>query len=71
MFLIKTVFGTAVLLLLVMIGLNNRAPVDFSLPPLVNSVVQQPAALMYMVFFAVGLISGAILSLGTRKKKQS
>jgi uncharacterized integral membrane protein len=71
MFLIKTVFGTAVLLLLVMIGLNNRAPVDFSLPPLVNSVVQQPAALMYMVFFAVGLISGAILSLGSRKKKQS
>jgi hypothetical protein len=54
-----------------MIGLNNRAPVDFSLPPLVNSVVQQPAALMYMVFFAVGLISGAILSLGSRKKKPS
>jgi uncharacterized integral membrane protein len=71
MFLIKTVFGTAVLLLLVMIGLNNRAPVDFSLPPLVSSVVHQPAALMYMLFFAVGLVSGAILSLGTRKKKQS
>jgi uncharacterized integral membrane protein len=71
MFFIKTVVVTAILLLLVLIGMNNRAPVDFNLPPLLKSVVQQPAALMYFAFFAVGLLTGAILSVGARKKKQA
>lgn len=65
--LLKTVFVTAILLLLVLIGLNNNAPVDFKLPPLLASAVQQPAAIMYFAFFAVGLLTGAILSIGIRK----
>jgi uncharacterized membrane protein YciS (DUF1049 family) len=65
--LIKTVFVTAILLLLVLIGLNNSAPIDFSLPPLITSGVKQPAALMYFAFFAVGLVTGTILSIGIRK----
>lgn len=68
--LIKTVFVTAIFLLLVLIGLNNSAPVDFNLPPLFSSVVKQPAALMYFAFFAVGLITGAILSIGIRKSSR-
>lgn len=70
--LIKIVLVTAIFLLLVLIGLNNSAPIDFNLPPLLTSVVQKPAALMYFGFFAVGLITGAILSVGTRRtNKQS
>jgi len=67
--LIKMVFVTAIFLLLVLMGVHNRALVDFNLPPLVGQVIQQPAALMYFAFFAVGLITGAVLSVG--KPKQS
>ena len=70
MMLFKTIFVAAIFLLLVLIGLNNSAPVDFNLPPLLTSVVQQPAALMYFGFFAVGLLTGAVLSLGLRKTKK-
>jgi len=66
--LIKLLFATAVLSVLVLIGVNNRDLVAFKLPPLMTQVVQQPAALMYFGFFAVGLISGAILSIGGGKK---
>ena len=65
---IKLLFATAILLLLVLIGLNNGSQVDFNLPPLLTQVVHQPAALMYFAFFAIGLMTGAILSLGGGKK---
>ena len=65
--LIKTVFVTAILLLLVLIGLYNSAPVNFNLPPLLAAEVKQPAALMYFAFFGVGLLTGAVLSIGMRK----
>jgi uncharacterized integral membrane protein len=65
---IKIVFVTAVFLLLVLMGVHNRETVDFNLPPLMSKVVAQPAALMYFAFFAVGLITGALLSLGGRKE---
>ena len=68
--LIKTVFIAGILLLLVLIGLNNNAPVDFKLPPLLSSVVKQPAAIMYFAFFAIGLITGAVLSIGIRKSSK-
>ena len=66
---IKLLIVTAILLLLVLIGLNNRAPVDFSLPPLLADAVRQPAALMYFGFFAVGLITGAILCVPGKSSK--
>ncbi len=58
---LKLFVVTAIFLLLLLIGLNNRAPVDFSLTPLLADAVRQPAALMYFGFFVVGLITGAIL----------
>ena len=66
--LIKVSFTSAILLVLVLLGVNNRAMVDFNLSPLMGQVVRQPAALMYITFFAAGLITGAILSLGGGKK---
>ena len=68
--LIKTAFLMVVLLVLVLMGLNNRALVDFSLPPVFNTVVQQPAALMYFAFFAVGVLTGTIFTFGNRKPAQ-
>ena len=63
----KTIFLILMLLLLVMIGLNNRSPVSFSLPPLLSSV-KQPATLMYFAFFAIGVLTGTVLTAGGGKK---
>ena len=66
--LLKTIFFILVLLLLVLMGMHNRAAVDFTLPPLVEKVIHQPAALMYFAFFAVGVLTGTIMTAGTGKK---
>lgn len=66
--LLKTVVLILLLLLLVLIGLNNRQSVAFLLPPLINKSVQLPAALMYFVFFAVGLLAGTLLTAGGGRK---
>ncbi len=67
--LLKTMFLMLVLLLLVVMGMNNRAIVPFSLPPLVKSPLKQPAAIMYFGFFAVGVLSGTVLTAGGGGKK--
>jgi uncharacterized integral membrane protein len=64
----KIVFIIVLLFLLVLIGLNNKQAVSFALPPLLPKSVQQPAAIMYFAFFAVGVLAGAVLTAGTGKK---
>ena len=66
--LLKTVFLIIVLLLLVIMGMHNRGLVRFVLPPLVSQPVSQPAAIMYFGFFAVGVITGTVLTAGAGKK---
>ena len=66
--LLKTVVLILLLLLLVLIGLNNRQSVAFLLPPLITKSVQLPAALMYFVCFAVGLLAGTLLTAGGGRK---
>ena len=65
--LLKTVFLIVMLLLLVMIGLYNKQSVAFTLPPLIPKSAQLPEALMYFVCFAVGLISGTVLTAGGKR----
>ena len=64
--LLKTIFVMLVLLLLVIMGMNNRHEVTFTLPPLIKSV-SQPAALMYFGFFGMGVLTGAIFFAGGKK----
>ncbi len=66
--LLKTVFLIVVLLLLVLMGMHNRNVVDFTLPPLIARHIQQPAALMYFAFFAIGVLTGTILTAGIGKR---
>jgi len=66
--LLKMLFIILVALLLVLMGMNNHHNVDFTLPPILNRVIQQPAALMYLAFFAVGLLTGTIMTAGRSKK---
>jgi hypothetical protein len=70
MLLIKTAFVMGIFLLLVLMGVHNRGQVDFSCPPLIANVVQQPAALMYFAFFAIGVITGTVITFGGSKSKE-
>lgn len=62
----KTAFLIALLLLLVIMGMNNRQPVELNLPPLLGQTQKQPAAIMYFGFFAVGLLAGVVLTAGRK-----
>jgi uncharacterized integral membrane protein len=55
----------AVLVLLVVMGLNNQKPVALTMPRFGTT---QPAALMYIGFFGFGFLVGAILMSGGGKK---
>ena len=66
---LKTIFLVAVLLLLVIMGMNNRQPVELSMTPLMPKTQKQPAALMYFAFFGIGLLTGSILAAGRRGGK--
>ena len=65
--LFKTIFLIVVLLLLVLMGTSNLKEVSFSLPPLITAV-KSKAAIMYFAFFAVGVLTGTVLTAGGGKK---
>ncbi len=65
--LLKTIFLMAVLLLLVLMGMNNRQNIDLSLPPLFKNE-RLPAAIMYFGFFATGVLCGTVLTAGGGKR---
>lgn len=67
--LLKTVFLIAILLLLVIMGMGNRQTVELRMPPLVSQVQRFPAALMYFGFFAIGFLSGTVLTAGSKGSK--
>ena len=62
---LKTLFLAAILLLLVVMGMNNRQSVGLSIPPILKAQ-KLPAALMYFGFFAGGLLSGTVLTAGKK-----
>jgi uncharacterized integral membrane protein len=66
--LFKTIFLIAVLSFLVLMGMHNQSSVDFKLPPILHQKISQPAAIMYFAFFAIGLLTGTILTAGSGKK---
>ena len=65
--LFKTIFLIIVLLLLVLMGMHNRGLISFSLPPLLNQTISQPAAIMYFGFFAIGVLTGTVLTAGGKR----
>jgi len=65
--LFKTIFMIAILLLLVIMGMNNRQSVNLALPPLLPKAQSSPAAIMYFGFFAVGLLTGTVLTAGGKR----
>lgn len=68
---LKTIFVIAILSLLVIMGMNNRQNVDLTLPPLLRKSQTFPAALMYFGFFAIGLLTGTVLTAGGKRGGKS
>jgi len=68
---LKTIFAMAVLGLLVLMGLHNQGKVTFAMPPVLPKAITQPAAIMYFAFFAIGFITGRVLSSSGEKKGSS
>ncbi len=66
-FLARLIFLIVLLLLLVLIGVYNREPVELTLPILCPRGIKLPAAIMYFLFLAIGLVSGALFA-GAGKK---
>jgi hypothetical protein len=66
--LLKTFFFIALLLLLVLMVIHNTVYVTFRLPPIIPKVITQPAALIYFEFFAVGVLTGTIMTAGIGSK---
>jgi hypothetical protein len=64
--LLKTLFLIAILLLLVIMGMNNRGTAELNMPPLASRVLKLPSAFMYFGFFAIGVLSGTILTAGKK-----
>ncbi|MBU6400384.1 MAG: hypothetical protein KGS61_08705 [Verrucomicrobia bacterium] len=65
--LLKTLFALVVLSLLVLMGLHNKQTVEFLLPPILPTALKQPAAIMYFAFFAVGWLTGVVLTAGGKR----
>jgi uncharacterized integral membrane protein len=65
---LKTLFIIAVLTLLVIMGMNNRQTVTLSMPNIFPHPQSLPAALMYIGFFGIGFLAGAVLMSGGGKK---
>ena len=65
--LLKTIFMIGILLLLVIMGMNNRQTVELALPPILPKVEKMPAAFMYFAFFGVGVLTGTVLTAGGKR----
>ena len=65
--LLKTLFMIGILSLLVLMGMHNQQSVDLSMPPLVPRTQHLPAAIMYFAFFAVGVLTGTVLTAGRKR----
>jgi uncharacterized integral membrane protein len=63
---LKTVFLIVIALLLIIMGMHNTQKVELNMPELHIRSQKLPAAFMYIGFFAVGLLTGTILTAGKK-----
>lgn len=68
----KTVFLIAILFVLVLMGMYNQDEVKLFMPPWffpksMPKMIEQKSAIMYFSFFAIGVLTGTILTAGGKK----
>jgi uncharacterized integral membrane protein len=68
--LLKTILLIAILSLLVIMGMHNQQTAELAMPPLLPKVQKMPAAIMYFGFFAVGVLTGTLLTAGGKGSKR-
>jgi uncharacterized integral membrane protein len=64
--LFKAILFVAACALLVMLGMNNPKTIELNLPPVLKTL-NAPAGYMYIGFFGVGFVVGALLMAGGKK----
>lgn len=68
----KTLFRGIVFLLLLFIalylGMKNTHPIDFYFPVVLEKKLSLPAALLFFVMFAIGLMAGIMMNSGKEQK---
>jgi uncharacterized integral membrane protein len=69
--LFKTVFLTALLVLLLLMAWHNRMPADFTLLPVSTQTFHGPIALMGILFFGIGMLMGLGISIRTERKEKT
>ncbi len=67
----KTVVFLVVLFVMLYIGLENRQTADFYFPVLQQKKYTTDAALIYYAMFAVGVLTGTVLTAGAGKGSRS
>lgn len=50
------------------VGMTNRHMIDFYFPILLPKKVTQPAALLFFIMFAIGVIAGMVMNQGSGAK---
>lgn len=66
---LRAVVVLAALFVVLYVGMYNTHSVDFYFPILLDhKKVSQPAALLFFIMFAVGLVAGLMLSPGSAKE---
>ena len=68
---LKMIFALAVLALLVWTVMHNHSSATLDLPRVLPKAIKQPSGYLYVAFFAIGLVTGAILNGGGSKKVSS
>ena len=63
----KTLLVIALLALLVIMGMYNQQVVKLRMPHILPHTEEQPAALMYFIFFGIGFLAGTLLMAGGKK----
>jgi uncharacterized membrane protein YciS (DUF1049 family) len=61
----KTVVFLAVLFVMLYIGVNNRQTADFYFPMVQEKKISTEAAMIYFAMFAVGVLTGMVLTAGS------
>jgi uncharacterized membrane protein YciS (DUF1049 family) len=69
--LFKTIVFLAILFVVLFIGINNRQSADFYFPGVLDKKLTTDAALIYFGMFAVGVIAGTVLTVGSGSSSKS
>jgi uncharacterized membrane protein YciS (DUF1049 family) len=68
---LRTIVFLAILFTMLYVGMTNTQKISFAFPLLTDKPVTAPAAIVYFIIFAVGVVAGTMFHLGGGGAKKS